>query len=111
MSRPKIFSRLSRRLRGSEKDEQHDIPATKHAPKPPTKSTIFRVTGLPIGPEDEIIPSLKEAIHQRVSSSELEQLGKITVAASCRNDKISVALLEWKGDTPSFLSSLDKNQL
>ena len=70
------------------------------------KSTIFRVTGLPNGPEERIISSLKEALHQHASASELQRLGKITIAASCYDAHTSVALLEWKGDTPDFLYRL-----
>jgi hypothetical protein len=73
---------------------------------PTVKSTIFRITGLPIGPEDETISSLKEALQQHASSSELQRLGKITVVPSCYDDQTSVVLLEWKGETPNFLSSL-----
>jgi len=76
-----------------------------------TRCTIFQITGLPIGPEDEIISSLKLAIHQHVSESERQSLGKITVVPSCYNDGTSVALLEWKGDFPEFLSSLETNPL
>jgi len=76
-----------------------------------TKSTIFRITGLPIGPEDQIRSSLKEALDQHASTSELERLGRITIAPSCYDDQTSVALLEWKGDTPGFLSSLDTSPL
>jgi hypothetical protein len=67
--------------------------------------------GLPIGPEDETISSIKEALQQHASSSELQRLGKITVAPSCYDDQTSVALLEWKGETPEFLSSLATNPL
>lgn len=76
-----------------------------------TKSTIFRITGLPIGPEDETLSSVKEALRQHASSSELQRLGKITVAPSCYDDQTSVALLEWKGETPNFLSSLTTSPL
>jgi hypothetical protein len=76
-----------------------------------TRSTIFRVTGLPIGPEEQVILSLRLAINQHASSSELQRLGRITIAPSCYNDQASVALLEWKGNTPKFLSTLDMNPL
>ena len=71
-----------------------------------TKSTVFRITGLPIGPEDETRSSLKEGLQQQASSLELKRLGNITVVPSCYDDQTSVALLEWKGETPDFLSSL-----
>ena len=70
------------------------------------KSTIFRVTGLPNGPEEQIISDLKEVLHHHASTSELQRLGKISIVASCYDDHTSVALLEWKGDTPDFLYRL-----
>jgi hypothetical protein len=76
-----------------------------------TKSTIFRITGLPISPEDQIRSSLKQALDQQASTSELQRLGRITIAPSCYDDQTSVALLEWKGDTPGFLSGLNTNPL
>ena len=76
-----------------------------------TKSTVFRITGLPIGPEDQIRSSLEQALDQQASTSELQRRGSITIAPSCYDDRTSVALLEWKGDTPGFLSSLDTNPL
>src|SRR5258708_7039520 len=71
-----------------------------------TKSTIYRITGLPVGPEDEIVSSLKKALYLHASNSELERIGKMSVVPSCYDNQASVGLLEWKGGAPDFLSSL-----
>lgn len=69
-------------------------------------SKVFRVRGLPLGTETEIISYLDRVLRLHASEPELQRRGKVTVAPSCDDDKTSVALLEWKGDAPDFLSSL-----
>lgn len=76
-----------------------------------TKSTVFRVTGLPVGLADEVISSLRLAIKDHVSEEELQRVGRIIVTNSCYNDRTCVALLEWKGKTPEFLGALDIDPL
>lgn len=88
-----------------------DKPTPEPANTARTKSTIYRVTGLPIGQQNKTISLLKEALSEHASKSELERLGDISVVPSCDDEQTSVALLEWKGDTPNFLSSLDKDLL
>lgn len=69
-------------------------------------SKVFRVRGLPLGTETEIRSYLDRVLRLHASEPELQRRGKVTVAPSCDDDKTSVALLEWKGDAPDFLSSL-----
>jgi hypothetical protein len=81
---------------------------------PGSKSTVFRVTGLPAGRTDhQLSERLKSVIEENLQEEERGQAdAKVALVPSCRNDgRTSVALVEFVGGTPRFLSDLTENPL
>jgi len=77
------------------------------------RSTVFRVTGLPLDKSElDIKTTLSETIHDLLTEDERQRFG-LTIACvpSCDSNQTSTALLEFKGGTPKFLSQLDVNPL
>jgi protein SERAC1 len=77
------------------------------------KSTVFRVTGLPIHtPEPEVRSILAETIHGLLTEDERRQV-EATVACipTCDGSPTSSALVDFKGGIPEFLSQLKDNPL
>lgn len=73
------------------------------------KSTIFRVTGLATTqPDDVLDAALKDAIHGNLLNDERSEIQIITaIVPSCYdNEHERVALVEFRGRTPKFLSEL-----
>lgn len=77
------------------------------------KSTLFRVTGVATTqPDDELDALLKAAIHSNLL--EEERLGiqvKIVIVPSCYDEHERIALVEFRGEVPKFLSELVENPL
>ena len=80
---------------------------------PGGKSTVFRVTGLPEDQTDEQLAArLRLVIDEKLQEHErLEIVAKVAVVPSCQNGETSIALVEFAGGTPQFLSELVKNPL
>ena len=77
------------------------------------KGPVFRVTGLPASqPDDELTLSLKAAIDDNLAEEERQkQTASIAIAPSCYDDDEKVALVEFHGGAPAFLSRLKDNPL
>jgi hypothetical protein len=78
------------------------------------KSPIFRVTGLPVDrPDDALKVGLKAAIDGNLSEEERSKiLVTMAIVPSCYdNEREKVALLEFRGEFPNFLSELKTNPL
>lgn len=80
---------------------------------PGGKSTVFRVTGLPEDQTDEQLAArLRLVIDEKLQEHErLEIVAKVALVPSCQNGETSIALVEFAGGTPQFLSELVKNPL
>ncbi|KAF2727898.1 hypothetical protein EJ04DRAFT_450416 [Polyplosphaeria fusca] len=79
----------------------------------PTKGPVFRVTGLPASqPDAELTALLEAAIHDSLTKKEWsKQTVSIATAPSCYDDNEKVALVEFHGGSPAFLSELKDNPL
>jgi hypothetical protein len=77
------------------------------------KGTIFRVTGLPASqPDDELKEALKAAIDDNLAAGEQSKLDvNAAIVPSCYDNKEKVALVEFHGGVPAFLSGLVDNPL
>src|SRR5256885_758052 len=78
------------------------------------KGPVFRVTGLPASqPDDELNTTLKATIEDNLSEEETSTLGVSTaIVPSCYdNEHERVALVEFHGGLPLFLSELVANPL
>jgi hypothetical protein len=78
------------------------------------KSTVFRVTGLPGDQtDDQLAARLRLVIDEKLQEHErLQIVAKVALVPSCRNDEeTSIALVEFAGGIPQFLSELVKNPL
>ncbi|KAM5358060.1 hypothetical protein ACJZ2D_015635 [Fusarium nematophilum] len=81
---------------------------------PRKKGPVFRVTGLPASqPDDELNTALKTVIDDSLSDEEKSQLNITTaIVPSCyNNEQDRVALVEFRGGVPDFLSDLVANPL
>ncbi|RSL80949.1 hypothetical protein CEP52_017301, partial [Fusarium oligoseptatum] len=81
---------------------------------PGKKGPVFRVTGLPASqPDDELNTALKIVIHDNLSNEEKSQLNITTaIVPSCHNNEQErIALVEFRGGVPDFLSELVENPL
>lgn len=80
---------------------------------PGRKSRVFRVTGLHIGQLGDAIEALKTAIDGNLSEEERSTIkASLALAPSCYGDEQArVALVEFDGGVPQFLSDLIKNPL
>ncbi|KAG8664585.1 hypothetical protein FPOAC2_10301 [Fusarium poae] len=80
---------------------------------PSKKGLVFRVTGLPAEqPDEELNTKLRAVIGDNLSDEEKSQLSfTTTVVPSCYNDPERVALVEFHGGVPNFLSDLAANPL
>jgi hypothetical protein len=80
---------------------------------PSKKGPVFRVTGLPAEqPDEELNTKLRATIGDNLSDEEKSQLSfTTTVIPSCYNDLERVALVEFHGGVPGFLSDLVANPL
>jgi hypothetical protein len=73
------------------------------------KSIVFRVTGLEAGqPDDELEAALKAVINHSLSEEEKSGIKAITaIVPSCHDgERERVALVEFRGRVPKFLSKL-----
>lgn len=73
------------------------------------KSIVFRVTGLEAGqPDDKLEAALKAVINHSLSEEEKSGIELITaIVPSCYDDERErVALVEFRGGVPKFLSEL-----
>jgi hypothetical protein len=79
------------------------------------KGPIFRVTGLPADQPDDVLKArLRAAIDGNLSEEERSQIVLVMTAIvpSCYDDeREKVALLEFRGGFPNFLSELKANPL
>jgi hypothetical protein len=76
------------------------------------KGPIFRVTGLPAEqPDEELNTELRAAIGDNLSDEDKPLSFTTTVLPSCYNDQERVALVEFHGVVPDFLSDLVTNPL
>ncbi|KAH8747562.1 hypothetical protein BGZ57DRAFT_169214 [Hyaloscypha finlandica] len=77
------------------------------------KSTVFRVTGLPLDkPESEPRSTLEETIRSLLTEDERQYEVAITCIPMCDGSQTrSAALVEFKGGDPKFLSQLEHNPL
>jgi hypothetical protein len=75
------------------------------------KSTVFRVTGLPADKSDKTLrSSLKRFIRKNLLNEEKSKTKvDIDIVPSCLHYDEKVALVEFPGGTPNFLSGLAKN--
>jgi hypothetical protein len=77
------------------------------------KGPVFRVTGLPASqPDNELAISLKAAIDDNLAEDEQSRLTVNTaIVPSCYDNEEKVALVEFHGGVPVFLSELMANPL
>ena len=77
------------------------------------KGPIFRVTGLPASqPDDELERALKDFIDNNLVDEEVVKRNVVTaIVPSCYDDEEKVALVEFRGGVPKFLSELEANPL
>jgi hypothetical protein len=76
------------------------------------KGTIFRVTGLPaLQPDDELKAALKAAIDDNLAEDEQKLTPNTAIVPSCYDNDEKVALVEFSGGVPAFLSELMANPL
>jgi hypothetical protein len=77
------------------------------------KGPVFRVTGLPASqPDDELATSLRAAIADNLAEDERTKLAVTTaLVPSCYDNEEKVALIEFHGGVPAFLSGLMVNPL
>jgi hypothetical protein len=77
------------------------------------KGPVFRVTGLPaLQADEELTASLKAAIDDHMAEDEISKLAvTATIVPSCYDDAEKVALVEFHGGVPAFLSELVANPL
>ncbi|OBT52166.1 hypothetical protein VE04_08056, partial [Pseudogymnoascus sp. 24MN13] len=77
------------------------------------KGIVFRVTGLPASqPDDELKEALKAAIDNNVEEDEPSKVTlNAAIVPSCYNNDEKVALVEFQGGVPAFLSELMANPL
>lgn len=77
------------------------------------KGVVFRVTGLPASqPDDELKEALKAAIDDNLAEDEESKLTfNATILPSCYDNEKKVALVEFHGGVPEFLSELTANPL
>ncbi|KFY95938.1 hypothetical protein V498_03016 [Pseudogymnoascus sp. VKM F-4517 (FW-2822)] len=72
------------------------------------KGVVFRVTGLPASqPDDELKEALKAAIDNNLEEDEPSKVTlNAAIVSSCYNNDEKVALVEFQGGVPAFLSEL-----
>jgi hypothetical protein len=77
------------------------------------KGPVFRVTGLPASqPDDELTALLKAAIDENLAEEEQSKpAASIAIVPSCYRHDEKVALVEFHGGAPAFLSELTDNPL
>jgi hypothetical protein len=77
------------------------------------KGTVFRVTGLPTSQsDDELNEALKAAIDDNLAEDEQSKLTvNAAIVPSCYGNDEKVALVEFYGGVPAFLSELMANPL
>lgn len=77
------------------------------------KGPVFRITGLPASqPDNELATALKAAITDNLAEDEQSKLTVSTaIVPSCYNNEERVALVEFYGGVPVFLSELMANLL
>ncbi|KAH8682822.1 hypothetical protein BGZ60DRAFT_205902 [Tricladium varicosporioides] len=76
------------------------------------KSTIFRVTGLPLDkPESEVQSTLAETIRGLFTDDEQQYEVAIACTPTCDGSQTLSALVEFKGGNPKFLSQLEYDPL
>ncbi|KAH6694334.1 hypothetical protein BKA61DRAFT_647691 [Leptodontidium sp. MPI-SDFR-AT-0119] len=76
------------------------------------KSTVFRVTGLPLDkPESEVRSTLAETIRGLLTDDEQQYEVVIACTPTCDGSQTLSALVEFKGGDPKFLSQLERNPL
>ena len=75
------------------------------------KGPVFRVTGLPaLQADEELAALLKATIDDNLAEDEQSKLAvTATVVPSCYDDAEKVALVEFHGGVPAFLSELVAN--
>jgi hypothetical protein len=77
-----------------------------------TRSTIFRVTGLPCDEAVDVKSALAKTVQDLLTEDEKERLQvEIECIPACDESPTSNALIEFKGGNPGFLSALDHNPL
>jgi hypothetical protein len=77
------------------------------------RSTVFRVTGLPLGKaEVDVKSQLLEEIRDLLRNDKQQDVEAIVACVpSCDGDQTSSALVEFKGGMPKFLSQLERDPL
>lgn len=77
------------------------------------KGVVFRVAGLPASqPDEELKEALKVAIDDNLAEGEESKLTfNAAILPSCYNNEEKVALVEFCGGVPEFLSELTANPL
>lgn len=76
------------------------------------KSTVFRVTGLPLDkPESEVRSTLAETIRGLLTDDEQQYEVVIACTPTCDGSQTLSALVEFKGGDPKFLSQLEHDPL
>lgn len=77
------------------------------------RSTVFRVTGLPLGKaEGDTESQLSEKISDLLKNDGQEDVQAIiSCVPSCDDEQTSSALVEFKGGMPKFLSQLEYDPL
>jgi hypothetical protein len=77
------------------------------------KGTVFRVTGLPASqPDNELNEALNAAIDDNLAEDEQSKLTvNAAIVPSCYDNDEKVALVEFHGGVPAFLSELMANPL
>ena len=78
-----------------------------------SRSTIFRVTGLPCDKAAaDVELALKDTIRNLLTEDEQQRVHvAIACIPSCDGSQTSSALVEFKGGNPEFLSALERDPL
>jgi hypothetical protein len=73
-----------------------------------TRRPVFRVSGLSVlQPDEELLTWLKAVINDNLTEEEKSKIDvKVAIVPSCYEDKERVALTEYHGGVPEFLSML-----
>lgn len=79
---------------------------------PSSRTTVFRVRGLPAGDLDKAEHSLMATIDEHLSDQDRQTIKPhVTIVPSCDDEETLDALVHFSGGIPDFLSELTANQL
>ena len=79
---------------------------------PPSRPTVFRVRGLSADEPDEASALFVATIDEHLTDGDRQTIEtQITIVPSCDDEGTFVALVDFRGGIPNFLSKLTANRL